>query len=78
MNTIVRTIGGAIGAEIAATIIAANALSSGLPAERGYTITFAICAGVVAVGILAALAVPSRSRPQMHFVTVADAAPSSD
>ena len=78
MNTIVRTIGGAIGAEVAATIIAANALSSGLPAQRGYTITFAICAGVVGLGILASLAVPSRRQPHVHFVAVADPAPSSD
>jgi len=78
MNTIVRTIGGAIGAEVAATIIAANALSSGLPAQRGYTITFAICAGVVGLGILASLAVPSRRQPHVHFVAVSDPASSSN
>ena len=31
MNTIVRTIGGAIGAEVAASILAANTLASGYP-----------------------------------------------
>jgi EmrB/QacA subfamily drug resistance transporter len=66
MNAIVRTIGGAIGAEVAATIIAANALRSGLPAERGYTITFAICAAVVALGVIASLSVPSRKSPEPH------------
>jgi EmrB/QacA subfamily drug resistance transporter len=60
MNTIGRTIGGAIGAEIAATIIASNVLASGLPAERGYTISFALCAAVVGIGTLASLAVPAR------------------
>jgi len=60
MNTIVRTIGGAIGAEVAATIIAANTHGGGLPAERGYTITFVICALVVALGVGASLSVPSR------------------
>jgi EmrB/QacA subfamily drug resistance transporter len=60
MNAIVRTIGGAIGAEVAATIIAANGLKTGLPAERGYTITFAICAAVVALGVVASLTVPAR------------------
>lgn len=60
MNTIVRTIGGAIGAEVAATIIAANVLGSGLPAQRGYEITFALCACIVGLGFLAALAVPAR------------------
>src|SRR5262249_60477591 len=36
MNTIVRTIGGAIGAEVAATILAANTLESGWPDKHGY------------------------------------------
>ena len=62
MNTIVRTIGGAIGAEIAASILAADALASGYPAKHGYTLTFWLCAAVVAIGILASLAVPGRRR----------------
>ena len=48
MNTIVRTIGGAIGAEVAASILAST-LTGGEPTKHGYTITFAICAVVVAV-----------------------------
>jgi len=72
MNTIVRTIGGAIGAEVAASILAANLLGSGLPAKHGYTITFSICAAVVAAGILASLAVPGRRRQGAHVLTVAD------
>jgi len=71
MNTIVRTIGGAIGAEVAATIIAANLLAGGLPARHGYTLTFAICAGVVGLGVLASLAVPSRSEARAHVVALA-------
>jgi EmrB/QacA subfamily drug resistance transporter len=60
MNTIVRTIGGAIGAEVAATILAANTLESGWPDKHGYTVTFVICAVAMGVGVLAALAVPGR------------------
>jgi EmrB/QacA subfamily drug resistance transporter len=60
MNTIVRTIGGAIGAEVAATILAANTLASGWPDKHGYTVTFVICAAAMGVGVLAALAVPGR------------------
>jgi EmrB/QacA subfamily drug resistance transporter len=78
MNTIVRTIGGAIGAEVAASVLAANVLASGLPDKHGYTITFTICAAVVAVGILASLAVPGRRRQPAHVLTVADAVPASD
>ena len=62
MNTIVRTIGGAIGAEVAASILSAKVLASGFPEKSGYTLTFAICAVVLAVGVLASLAVPGRSR----------------
>ena len=60
MNTIVRTIGGAIGAEVAASILAANVLASGYPDKHGYTVTFALCAAVMAVGVVASLAVPGR------------------
>jgi len=61
MNTIVRTIGGAIGAQIAASVIASHA-AHGQPQEVGYTITFAICAAVLVVGLAAALAVPNLQR----------------
>ena len=64
MNTIVRTIGGAIGAEVGASILSANALSSGFPDKHGYTVTFALCAAVLGVGLLASLAVPGRGRRQ--------------
>ena len=73
MNTIVRTIGGAIGAEVAASILAANLLGSGQPAKHGYTITFWICAAVVAAGVVASLAVPGRRRSDAHVVTAARA-----
>ncbi len=77
MNTIVRTIGGAIGAEVAASIIAANLLGSGLPAERGYTITFVLCACVVGLGVIASLAVPRRPA-HAHLVAVPSGAASAD
>lgn len=79
MNTIVRTIGGAIGSEVAATIIAGNLLASGFPAQRGYIISFAMCAVVLGVGVLASLAVPSRRTAQAEALGgVASAAVSSD
>jgi EmrB/QacA subfamily drug resistance transporter len=77
MNTIVRTIGGAIGAEVAASILAAS-LTGGEPSKHGYTITFGICAAVVAVGILASLAVPGRRLKPAHVLTVADAVPAGE
>jgi hypothetical protein len=38
MNTIVRTIGGAIGAGIVASVLGAHLLASGEPTKHGYTI----------------------------------------
>jgi len=61
MNAVARTIGGAVGGQVSATILASTLLASGLPAERGYTISFLVSVGVLAVGIAAALAVPGRA-----------------
>jgi EmrB/QacA subfamily drug resistance transporter len=60
MNTIMRTIGGAIGGQVAASIIAGTVEASGVPAERGFTIAFAISAVGLFVSFLSALAVPRR------------------
>jgi MFS family permease len=61
MNAVARTIGGAVGGQVSATILASTLLASGLPAERGYTISFLVSVAVLAVGIAAALAVPGRA-----------------
>jgi len=60
MNTIMRTIGGAVGGQVVASIIAASLEASGVPAERGFTIAFAIAAGALFVSFLSAFAVPSK------------------
>jgi EmrB/QacA subfamily drug resistance transporter len=59
MNTIVRNIGGAIGSQVAASIVTATLATSGLPSERGFTIAFAAAAGALAVGAVVALFIPS-------------------
>jgi MFS family permease len=62
VNTIVRTVGGALGAQICASIIAADQIASThLPAEQGFVISFWILAGALGVSVLAALAVPGRA-----------------
>jgi MFS family permease len=62
MNTIVRTIAGAIGAEIGATLLAANMLTSGYPDEHGYTLTFLVASAGGALAAVATMAVPGRRR----------------
>jgi MFS family permease len=62
MNTIMRTIGGAFGSQIIASILTANVVAAtGRPADRGFTIAFWLAAAVLVVGALAAAAVPGRA-----------------
>lgn len=55
VNTIVRTIGGAIGAQTAAAIVTAHLTSTGYPDPAGYTIAFAVSAISLVLAALAAL-----------------------
>jgi EmrB/QacA subfamily drug resistance transporter len=56
INTIMRTVGAALGAQIAATIIAANTLSgTSVPAETGFTIAFAIGTAAMCLALLPTL-----------------------
>ncbi len=62
MNTIVRTIGSAIGAELAASVLSANLLPNGYPDRHGYTVVFVLCAVILAVGVALSMLVPGRAR----------------
>jgi EmrB/QacA subfamily drug resistance transporter len=59
VNTITRTIGGAFGGQIVATIISGG----GGPTEASFTLAFAVIAGSLVLSILAGLAIP-RTAPQ--------------
>jgi len=58
MNTIVRSIGGAIGAQVSAGILTATLAPGGLPSEHGFTLAFGAAAVALAVGFVVALRVP--------------------
>ncbi len=58
MNTVMRTLGGALGGQISATFIADNS-AHGLPAITGFTATYWMAAGFLAIAVLAGLLVPS-------------------
>jgi MFS family permease len=62
MNTVMRTIGGAIGGQIAATLIADHTGPGGLPAVTGFTDTFVMATGFLIVCTLAGLLIPSHRR----------------
>jgi MFS family permease len=60
MNNVTRTVGGAFGTQIAATLLALN-VGAGLPDDQGYETAFAfILAGALTGLAAAALAVPGR------------------
>jgi EmrB/QacA subfamily drug resistance transporter len=66
MNTIMRTIGGAFGAQVSAAIITANTFrGTEIPLERGFTIAFAMGAIVAVIALVPALMVrmPAAPRP---------------
>jgi MFS family permease len=53
MNTIMRTIGAALGSQVAAAIISANTFpGTEIPLERGFTLAFAISAAGALVALL--------------------------
>jgi EmrB/QacA subfamily drug resistance transporter len=60
MNTVVRTLGGALGGQIAATFIVASS-AHGLPALTGFTRTFAMAAGFLVCCAVAGLLIPARA-----------------
>jgi EmrB/QacA subfamily drug resistance transporter len=67
INAIMRTIGGAVGAQVAAAIVS-GALSDGAryPAESGFTGAFTMSALASAVALLVCFAIPSRSAVRAH------------
>jgi len=59
INTILRTIGGALGAQLAAVVLTNSATpSSPLPTESGYTTAFLASAGIAAIAFITALTIP--------------------
>ena len=61
MNAVTRTLGGAFGGQLAATLLASNLGSSGLPASSGFTLSFLMCLIALAAALGFAIAVPRRS-----------------
>ena len=59
MNTVMRTLGGALGGQLSATFIAANT-AKGLPTVTGFTDTFLMATGFLLLCLLAGLLVPKQ------------------
>ena len=63
MNANIRTIGGALGAAVMASIVTSTLLGSGYPAESGYTRGFAFLAVATVVAVVAAIFIPTAPAP---------------
>jgi hypothetical protein len=66
MNTVVRTVGGVVGAQVGAVLLAANvAPGTGIPTEAGFVDAFWVgAAGALVAAVAALWARPHRERPQ--------------
>jgi len=62
MNTVTRTMGGAFGGQLAATLLASNTGAGGHPAAAGFTLSFVMCLAALSLGLVFALMVPRRPR----------------
>jgi EmrB/QacA subfamily drug resistance transporter len=62
MNTVMRTLGGALGGQLSATFIAANTVN-GEPTVTGFSETFLMASGFLLVCLFAGLLVPKTVRP---------------
>ena len=60
INTIARSSGGAVGAQVAATVLTGSRLASGFPAEAGYSTAFALSGAAALLAWLAAAITPTR------------------
>jgi EmrB/QacA subfamily drug resistance transporter len=65
MNALTRTVGGAFGGSVVASILAGTVVA-GFPSSHGYTVAFAACAIALALGVLVGLLIPQR-RPEAAF-----------
>jgi MFS family permease len=59
MNTVTRTIGGAFGGQVAASVLASS-VTGGHPTESGYVLAFVICAAALCCALIAGLRIPAR------------------
>jgi EmrB/QacA subfamily drug resistance transporter len=63
VNTVRRTLGGAVGGQLGASLIAGTVTAAGLPSDRGFTLAFLLAACACLLAAVASLAVPRRPPP---------------
>jgi EmrB/QacA subfamily drug resistance transporter len=79
MNAVTRTLGGAFGGQVAATLLASNLGAAGLPDSTGFTLAFLMCLVAVVGALGFAIAVPRRSaNDRSEEVVVLPTAPTAE
>src|SRR3954454_3071078 len=61
MNAVTRTLGGAFGGQLAATLLASELSAGGNPTSSGFTLSFLMCVIALAGALALAVSVPRRS-----------------
>ena len=70
MNTVLRSLGGAMGGQIAASFLAGNVIAAtGLTSERGFQIAFIFCAVALLLSVGVGFLIPGR---QLHAAAEAE------
>jgi EmrB/QacA subfamily drug resistance transporter len=67
MNTVMRTVGGAVGTTIGGALLTATVVGAAGPTESGFTAAFTVSAGAGVLALLAALIVPRPRRDGEAF-----------
>ncbi|EFQ84436.1 transporter, major facilitator family protein [Aeromicrobium marinum DSM 15272] len=75
MNANLRTMGGAVGAAVATSIVTATVQPSGFATETGYVVTFAVLSAVMLLAALAGLLVPAGPQSRRGRSLAAAGAP---
>jgi EmrB/QacA subfamily drug resistance transporter len=75
MNTVMRTVGGVVGAQIGAALLTAYTIrGTDIPAEKAFSVAFALSAvaGAVACGVALLIGSPLAERRRLEAVEAAD------
>lgn len=73
MNNVMRTLGGAGGAAIVASLLASNRGSGGFPADRGFTLSFLFCGAAVLIAGALTILVPTQASARRPAAAERDA-----
>jgi EmrB/QacA subfamily drug resistance transporter len=71
MHILMRTLGGAVGTQVAASVLSSTVSDDGLPTQHGFAIAFVIGTVALAASTLAALAAPGDSRRPSPMIPLA-------